>query len=508
MMGLLFLLGGIWFGQDVKAPEFTKYEFTRERIGHKVIVDGTLFNRVGGELSDVKLTTIYYDGNRELRRSKTVRLAKVPAGGKADFKIETDQVPNITKYELYVEYGATTHLYSGDEKSPMPALKKAAAASLVMVSSRDALPKSFPGDVVVTVTVKNEGGHEAEEPTAVLGFKVRGQERLVRVRLDRAVAPGSEDTFEVTIPGMEAYTSYESRVTFLAVDGPRPADPPPNAKEVVIRSLRIVRMADGTGRVSGSFRNGLAIPVGEVASKIYIGQTEVPYTLPGTLAPGEVRPFEFYLPSCPGFEGGGGFGVEFKEVKQAEPLAAAPPPTAKKTGTRAVATRQVKLPPPPVQNKNLDPELGVANRIRDYAIGVRGIMYVQGDYTKGGKYTGDVYILRLIFIDDEGKTMKPTPTINMTIYNKDQPWGKAQRIVSKEMWNVDATKINSLNVADNTIACDKKSGELWVSFVRTDGPVFDPKIDMTIVIPDIGTWSWKGLSGKFEVGAKNADIPR
>ena len=135
-------------------------------------------------------------------------------------------------------------------------------------------------------------------------------------------------------------------------------------------------------------------------------------------------------------------------------------------------------------------------------------MYVQGDYAKGGKYTGDVYILRLIFIDDEGKTMKPTPTINMTVYNKDAPWGKAQRIVSREMWNVDATKINSSNVADNTIACDKKTGELWVSFVRTDGPTFDPRLDMTIVLPDIGTWSWKGLSGKFEVGAKNADSSR
>lgn len=507
MMGLLFLLSGIWFGQEVKAPEFTKYEFTRERIGHKVIVDGTMFNRVGGELTDVKLTTIYYDGNRELRRSKTVRLAKVPAGGKVDFQIETDQVPNITKYELYVEYGTTTHLYSGDEKAPMPSLKKAAAANLTLVSSKDALPKAFPGDVVVTVKVKNDGGHEAEEPTAVMGFKVRGQEQLVRVRLDRAVAAGSEDTFEVTVPGMEAYTSYEARVTFLAVDGPRPADPPSNAKEIVIRSLRIVRMADGTGRVTGSFKNGLSITA-EVSATIHIGNTDVPYALPGTLAPGELRPFEFYVPSCPQFDGGGGYDVGFKEVAKAEPSKAASPPTAKKTGTKAVETRQVKLPPVPVKDKNLDPELGVKNRIRDYAIGVRGIMYVQGDYTKGGKYTGDVYILRLIFIDDEGKTMKPTPTINMTVYNKEAPWGKAQRIVSKEMWNADATKINSLTVADTTIACDKKTGELWVSFVRTDGPTFEPRLDMTIVIPDIGTWSWKGLSGKFEVGAKNADTPR
>ena len=58
MMGLLLILSGIWLGQDVKAPEFTKFEFIRERIGHKVIVDGTMLNRTGADLADVKLTAI------------------------------------------------------------------------------------------------------------------------------------------------------------------------------------------------------------------------------------------------------------------------------------------------------------------------------------------------------------------------------------------------------------------------------------------------------------------
>jgi hypothetical protein len=393
----------------------------------------------------------------------------------------------------------------GDEKAPMPALKKAAPASLALVSQKEVQPKAFPGDVVFTLAVRNDGGSEAEEPTAVLAFKARGEEQLVRVRLDRAVAAGSEDTFEVSIPVAETYSAYDAKVTFLAVDGPRPADPPPNVKELVVRSLRMIRLADGSGRVTGSFKNGLPVTVGEIQASFHIGKSDVPYTLPGTLTPGELRPFEFFVPSCPVFDGGGGYDVAFKEVAKPEPAAASAHPSVKKTGSKAVETRQVKLPPPPVKDRNADPELGVKNRIRDYAIGIRGLMFVPGSYTKGGKYTGDVYLMRLIFIDDEGKTMKPTPTINLTVYNKDAAWGKAQRIVTREAWNVDASKINSGNVADATIACDKTSGELWVAFVRTDGPSFDPKCDMTIVIPDIGTWSWKGLSGKFEMGAKNAD---
>src|SRR5581483_3799784 len=187
-----------------------------ERIGHKVIVDGEMLNRTGAELADVKLTAIYYDGNRELRRSKTVRVAKVADKARAPVTLEADNVPNFTRYELYVEVGAITRLYVGDEKAPMPSLKKAAPAALTLISTKDAPPKSFPGDAVVALTVRNDGGNEAYEPTAVLSFKVRGEQKLVHVLLDRQIAAGSEDTFEVTVPGLEAYTNLEARVTFLS----------------------------------------------------------------------------------------------------------------------------------------------------------------------------------------------------------------------------------------------------------------------------------------------------
>lgn len=504
MMALAILLSGVCFGQDVRGPEFPKFEFIRERIGHKVLVEGTIVNPLAAALDGVKLTAIYYDGNRELRRSKTVTVAKVASNGNAAFTLEADQVPNFTRYELYVEYGATTRLYGGDEKAPLPSLKKAAPPSLTLVSSKDALPKAFPGDVVLTLVVKNDGGNEAEEPTAVISFKVRGQEQIVQARLERTVPAGSEDTFEVTVPGMESYTGYEARVTFLGSDGPHPPDPPANAPELVVRSLRMVRLVDGSGRVSGSFKNGLKVTVGEVAATFHIGKSDVPFTLPGTLTPGELRPFEFYVPSCPSFEGGGGYDLAFKEVAKPEPTPLSKIPTSKKTGSKAVETKQIKLPPLPVKGKNADPDLKTA-RIRDYSVGIRGLMVVEGSYLKNGKYSGDVYLIRFVFIDDEGKPMKPTPTINATIYNKDQAYGRAQRIVTREQWNADATKINSLNVTADTIACDKKSGELWVSIVKTDTAAFDLKVDMTIVINDLGTWSWKGLSGKFEVAAKGPD---
>jgi len=506
MMGLLLILSGICCSQDVKAPEFTKFEFARERIGHRVIVDGAMLNRVGAELADVKLTSIYYDGNRELRRSKTVRIAKVAVNAGAPFKLEADNVPNFTRYELYVEYGATTQLYTGDEKSPLPTLKKAAPASLTLTSIKDVPPRAAPGDAVLTLKVKNDGGNEADEPTAVLSYKVRGEFRLLHVLLGPSIAAGTEDSFVVTIPGMDAYTNLETRVTFLSSEGPRVADPPPNLKEVAIRNLRIVRLVDGTGRVTGSCKNGLDLIVGEVAATFHIGKSDVPWTLPGTLKPGELRPFEFYIPDCPGFEGGGGYDISFKEAAKAEPAAFAPPASSKKTGTTTIQTRQVKLPPPPGKLKTDDPELKVKTlHDGEYAVGIRGLLVVDGTYTKNSKYTGDVYLIRFMFLDDEGKPMKPTPTINATVYNKDQFYLKVQRIVEKQQWGADASRINSLTVSNDTIACDKKSGELWVALVRTETPVFEPRADITLVIPDIGIWTWKGVSGKFEIAPRAPD---
>jgi len=504
-MGLLLILGGILCEQEVRAPEFTKFDFARERIGHKVLVDGEMLNRVGAELADVKLTAIYYDGNRELRRSKTAKIAKVADKGRAPFALEADNVPNFTRYELYVEYGTLTRLYVGDEKAPLPALKKAAPAALTLVSVKDTLPKAFPGDVVLSLAVKNDGGNEADEPTAVINFKIRGQDRLVRVPLDRTLPAGTEDTFELSVPGLEAYASYEARVTFLSSEGPRVADPPLNVKEVVIRNLRMIRLVDGSGRISGSFKNGLDITVGEVAATFHLGKSDVPWTLPGTMGPGDLKPFEFYIPDCPSFEGGGGYDIAFKESKP-EASAFAKPASAKKTGTKTVETRTVKLPPPPAKTLNADPELNLKNPAKgEYAVGIRGLMIVEGAYGKNNKYTGDVYLVRLMFLDDEGKPMKPTPTINATVYNKTEAYGKVQRIVEKQQWGADASKINSSTVANDTVACDKKTGELWVAFVRTETPVFEPRADMTLVIPDIGIWTWKGLSGKFEVAPRPPD---
>jgi hypothetical protein len=136
---------------------------------------------------------------------------------------------------------------------------------------------------------------------------------------------------------------------------------------------------------------------------------------------------------------------------------------------------------------------------------VEGISFKQGEKTK---YSGDTYILRLAFTDEKGAAFQPTPTLNFVVYNDKEPYGKAQRLVTKDSWKVDAEKISKDNVADKTIAHDKKTGELLVAFVRAD-PGFQPRIDLTLEIRGTGTWTWKGIveESRFEETAKGPDKP-
>jgi hypothetical protein len=134
---------------------------------------------------------------------------------------------------------------------------------------------------------------------------------------------------------------------------------------------------------------------------------------------------------------------------------------------------------------------------------VDGISFKQGQSTK---YSGDTYLLILAFTDADGAPWQPTPTLNFNVYNGQEPYKKVQRIVTKEGWKADREKINQQTVADNTIASDKKTGDLWVAFVRAD-PGFDTRFDLTLEVKGTGTWTWKGVNSEteYKAAAKGPD---
>ncbi len=485
-----------------EAPVFTRFEFARERVGHKVVADATLVNTLDRELVAARVVAIYYDGDRELRRSKMWEIPRVLSGASTSFKLEAEQVPNFSRYEVYVEYGGKTRVYLGTDPLKPPTLRKSAPARLLVAGTRDEPPKSFPGEAALTLTVRNAGETEAIEPTAVISFLdvSAAVVRKERVRLEAEVKGASEDTFVVRVPAMPEYASVQASLAWLAAEGPSIREEG-KGDSVAVRTFRVIRLTDGSARITGTVRNGLSGPVEKVALGFKLGKTAAPFTVPGGLQAGETRDFEFYVADCPPFDQAG-FDLSYSDGKGA----GTPPParpTARRLESRAIELAGPKLPDAPAarQDEKKDdqaPALSVA---------IRGLLVVQGGRTQlGNKYNGDVYLMRAAFLDREGKTAQPTGTFDIVIYDGEKPYKKVQRIMTKAQWRADAAKVNELTVSNNTICCDKKTGEIWIALLRTDGPGgFTPRADVKLTIREHGVWTWKGLQEKWEAAPKGPD---
>jgi hypothetical protein len=500
--GILMLVVAL---QDPGAPVFKKFEFARERIEHKVDAEAVLSNPGKEELPAVSVTAIYYDLDKELRRSKTVRLGKIAAGASSAFRLVAEQVPNFTRYEVYVEAGGRTRVYNGNEAAPFPTLKSSEPAKLSVVSCS---AEASAGTAKVTLVVRNAGEVAADEPTAVVSFlDTSGAATLrIHVRLERQVAGGGEDTYEVTVPRAPDFTSVQSGIAWGGAERMALIDAPPDSKQLVLTGVRIVRLTDGWARISGVVRNGQAMAVEKVVATFKLGKTDAPYSIQGALKSGQSFPFEFYVPDCPPFDDCT-FGLAYSEAVPSAAAATAPSlASAKRTDSKKVEGKQAKLPDPVKPEKpQVDDKSGVKVELRGVMM-VEGISFRQGQATK---YTGDTFILKLVFTDEKGATFQPTPLMNFVVYNGQEPWKKVQRNITKEQWNGEASKINSKSVSDNTIACDKKANELWVAFVRSDGTGFDPRFDLTLEIKGAGTWIWKGMDKdkKWESAARGPDKP-
>ncbi|HXX94776.1 MAG TPA: hypothetical protein VEN81_14175 [Planctomycetota bacterium] len=488
----VLLLGALLL-QDSKPPEFVRFEVARERIGHRVVVDAELRNPSTAELAGVKLTAIYYEGDREVRRSKPLTLPKIAAGQTAAFKVEADQVPNFSRCEIYLESGASTRLYHVSDAATLPSLKAPDRASMVLVSQ-----KQTP----LTLVVRNAGGVPAEEPTAELTFRTAAGTVAyqVRVRLEKNVAASSEESFELVVPGAPASASVEAAVACQASDELALPDPAGGLREVVLRQCRAVRLTDGSARVSGILENGTGVLARKIAVNFRLGKLEAPYELPGTLKPGASRPFLFYVAGCAPFDSVS-FDLSFEGGGSAEPEAGPPAPSSRRTASRRVESGGAKLPPPPAKPV----EAAVAAELRPPSVGIRGLLVSEGSLAKNGKYTGDIYLMRMIFLDGRGKAWQPEATVQFVLYDGPTEVRKSQRVVTKASWQVDAAQVNGKGLEFDTLALDRKTGELWVGLHWTDKPFAKPRADIAVEIPGVGRYAFKDVAGEWTAAPRYPD---
>ncbi len=470
--------------------DFAKWDIARERVGHKVTAD-VVMARPAAE--DLKVVVIYFDRDLELKRSK---LVAVPKGQEA-FKVDVEQLPNFSRYEVYVQAGARTQVFHSGDLAKPPVARKADPAKGTVVECKDR------GDGRLDLVVSNAGGSDAAEPTALVAFRDAAGKDLhrARVRLSDVLKAAVEESYEVAVPGAGAYVNVAAALAWRTAEGPSQKEPKTVA-EVAVRRFRTARFSDGSVRLDGEIRNGLDAAVEKVVATFKLGTSTVPVAVAGTLKAGETRPFELWIPEGPAFDAVG-YDLSFSDAKAVVDAPAAAAATATRTGSKDLSPSGPALPAPQAEKAPAqDDKPGTLKAA------LKGLMVVEGVTTpKSGKYTGDVYFLRVAFTDAAGKPAKPAGTFQIAVLEAGKdPW-KVQRIVTAASWKVDAAKLNAQTADPAVMAWDKKTDEIWLGLVRTDGVRFAAQLEVSLTVKEAGSWVWKGVVDPYEAASRGADKP-
>lgn len=498
----------LWLVLSATAQEaelrFTKFEFARERVGHKVVADAVLLNGTESDLDDLAVVVIYYDRDLELKRSKIHTIAALPSGKSAPLRIEVEQLPNFSRYTVYVVGGGGKWLFHGADALHPPTIRAREPARLDVAEVRST-PLAAPGDAALTVVVRNLGEVDALEPTVLLSFlegaQVKGR---ARVRLAPSVAGASRDSFQVAVPGAPAHRTAQATVAWLSAEGPSQKDG--EMRGVALRRFRTGRLTDGTVRIDGEVGNALDKAVDKVAVTFTLGSKSVLVPVPGLLKAGETRIFEAYAEDCPTLDAVA-YVVAFESAGKDAVAAAVP----RMSSSRRLDSKTIELAGPKLPASAAPPREAPSKEVARPALRIelRGLLVAQGTFsTKTNKYSGDLYLLRLAFLDPAGKTVKPEAEIELTLHEEKKEPLKVQRSVTRREWGLDAARITGDTLEGGATACDRKTGELWLYLLRTDGSEFNIKADIRVVVKDEGTWTWPGVGGKYLSAPRHPDLPK
>jgi hypothetical protein len=487
MIGLLGALvaGALQAPAEKAGPEFTRFELSRERVRHRVIAEATLANLLAVDLDGVRVTIAFYDGEREVRRSPTAHLGKIPTGRSAALSLETEQVEKFDRFEVLVESGDRRFVYRGRDPARPPELLRAPPPRVEVASLREARPERFPGTARVVAAVRNAGVNPAREPDLSLEFlDAAGRTvRAVRVRLGAVIEPSSEESFEVTVPDCPDYAAVRAAAACAVGDVPIPPDPFQRLEELEIGQCRLVRMTDGSVRVTGMIRNGLSRAVRKVVIAFRLGGVEHPLALAGALAPGEVRPFEGWAIGA-GAVDGYAYAVSFEEAPAgAEPAASRP--VARSLGSRRI-------------------EVAAAAGPRA-TVALRGVAWVRPGSGKGARPKTDVAFVKLAVRGPDGRGLYPPGTLSFAAQVGGQAPLRGVREIREEAWGRDAEELAGPGGSSESVAYDPLTGELYVGLVPVDPPGAPFKLDILLKLEGFGEWEWKGLQAPFQSEARGPD---
>ena len=462
------------FAQDAAGPEFPRFELSRERIRNRVIVDAELRNRLGVDLEAPRLTLVFFDGDREVRRSHTAHLPRLAAGGSVPVKIETEHVEKFGRLEALLESGDRRFVYEGRDLAKPPVLR---APPPPRLETRVRTQTRAGEELRAVVELRNLGVARARETGLLLAFEGSPAPPL-HVRVPDVEA-ASEDVIEVVVPSAPPGAVRATAVCAVA-DIPCPPDPLGAINEVEVGRCRLVRLSDGTIRITGTLRNGRPSTVEKVVVEFRVGGVTRLLEAPEPLAPGAQRQFELVVAGAGAVEGYT-YAMSYGETSKPAGEGIVRGATARRTSTRALAGA----------------ETGAAVMER-LTVQVRGLRWEKGP--PRGKKAADVAFLRIAVRDRAGQPAHPTGRFAARVGD-----AAVVRTIGEEAWAKDVDELAG-KARPESVAYDPIAGELWIGLVRPEAPGAALRIaDVALSLDGAGAWSWPSLAEPFQVEARGPD---
>jgi hypothetical protein len=343
--------GRLLAAEEEAEPEITlsdwnlkRFRFGRgDKIPKKVIAEIKVTNTGQKPMTNVVSQLHYYDSFGE--KVKATSLRKVAAiaakGGWQIFKHVDGFVPAFEAYELHLKYKIGDKDYSPVYRSPdplsLPKLwsdKPIPGISQVVVVGRDVTQRGRNRKLALYLKVKNLGAKNSKGTKVTVEF-FDAAGKIIKSwqnALGNGVIAGGK-TVEFNMPitiQLKGYKGYRVKVSSERSpgEGSLPAGEFSDAQEIELAHFKFNRTKKkGELYIQMKVRNGLKTPVKNPNFVINLtgkkGKVkDVPFEVPGTLAPGAQLKFAVSVPDCPSFDGYG-YSVSYSKGPTA------PPPTTK-----------------------------------------------------------------------------------------------------------------------------------------------------------------------------------
>lgn len=284
-----------------RVPRLSSWQLARERFGARVIADGILKYEGDEDLKDARLTLLYYDGARKVRESPAAQIGDLKKGKSTRFHVETEQVQNFSRFVLQLEVGDRRLEYVGNDVTRAPLPRKPGTPRLTSIATIEAVPGNSSGKVLISLNISNAGESEAQDVVATLLFPKAPPELVPRIRvlLPEPILPGTRNLYRIEVSLVPNPSDVGVTLAWLSEVGPSLPEVAESSPEFGLGRCRILRLTDGSVRVSGTVRNGLTKPVEGVKVTFTLGSRNHVLHFREPFAPYQIRRFEFYLPECP-----------------------------------------------------------------------------------------------------------------------------------------------------------------------------------------------------------------